>query len=222
MRSTYVKILLPLLVIGGAFFFFARQRTESNSSAITNPTPVLNAGITTSSPPATKKSVERIKKVYQEESQRIGQVDSNPALTEKRLSDVASGLSQEECVYLRDQALDERAQADGRFFATYLLALSAKPEAFGSLRDIALAEIPASKNQGVIELERQIRAQAIEGLSRMRDNLSARDALLDRIEKSDEFLRDRAHRGLYAWQTGKPIEEQDKEALDKVLYKKKN
>jgi hypothetical protein len=163
--------------------------------------------------------VTRVQDFYESESKRIGAMDPDPKLTQARLELVAAELSPEEVKWLAGTALNAKENGDGRFFATYLLALGRSAEGTSALRQIALTEIPKSKNKGLEELERQIRAQATEGLGHSCDVAGARDALLDIVEMQlDEFIRDRAHRALYQCRTGKPVEEQDKEALDKLLY----
>lgn len=167
---------------------------------------------------------KRIEELYRKESARIGAIDPDPQLTEQRLAAVVAELDSDEIVWLKDRALSPDTEGDARFFAAYLLALSSVAggePSLTALREIALAPVPRHKNQSLVELERQIRAQAVEGLSRARGQPAARDALLDVVaQQPDEFLRDRAHRGIHAWQTGKPVEEQDREALGKILYKK--
>lgn len=161
----------------------------------------------------------RLEEFYQAESRRIGAIDPDPKATQARLEGVAAELTKEEMKWLASRALSGKTEGDARFFAAYMLALTPHESSLEMLRAIALSPVPQHKNQGLVELERQIRAQAVEGISRKRESAAARDGLLDVVEKQDdEFLRDRAHRGLHAWQTGRPVEEQDEEGLRKVLY----
>jgi hypothetical protein len=134
----------------------------------------------------TAKPLERVVKLYEAESKRIGQVDPDPALTERRLSAAAKDLSADEIAWLAAQAMDEKNEMDARFFAAYLAAL---------------------------------RMQAVEGLSRNCKVGTAKDDLLELVAVDDEGVRDRAHRALYACQTGKKIEDGDKEALEKLKAK---
>lgn len=168
------------------------------------------------------KPVARVQEFYAQESARIGAVDPNPELTQKRLELVAKELEPAEISWLYGEAMDEKRGGDGRFFATYLLALSGNPESLVALGKIAVSPVPPNKNRGMVELDRQLRAQATEGLGRScAANPAAKDGLLDVVEKQeDEFLRDRAHRALYQCRTGKSVEEQDQEGLNKLLYKK--
>jgi hypothetical protein len=220
MRSKWVISVLVAAALGaGAWFMLRREAAPGVSKA-----PIATPSITV--PPeveAFKKAppVTRVQDFYESESKRIGAVDPNPKLTQARLELVAAELSPEEVKWLAGTALNAKENGDGRFFATYLLALGRSAEGTAALRQIALTEIPKRKNQGLEELERQIRAQATEGLGHSCDVAGARDALLDIVEMQlDEFIRDRAHRALYQCRTGQPVEAQDKEALDKLLYKK--
>jgi len=220
MRSKWVISALIVAVLGaGAWFTLRREVAPAGSKA-----PIATPSI--SIPPeveAFKKAppVTRVQDFYESESKRIGAVDPDPKLTQARLELVAAELSPDEVKWLAGTALNAKENGDGRFFATYLLALGRSVEGTAALRQIALTEIPKRKNKGLEELERQIRAQATEGLGRSCDVAGARDALLDIVEMQlDEFIRDRAHRALYQCRTGKPVEAQDKEALDKLLYKK--
>ncbi len=163
-------------------------------------------------------SMARVSEFYQTESKRIGAVDKDPILTEKRLREFSSTLKDNEIRWLIGEAANGENNGDGRFFAVYLLALADSPLAFRALSEFAVTAVPAQKVKGLEELERQLRAQAIEGLARAcQKNREWKDSLLDVVSRQgDEFLRDRAHRGLYQCETGKTLEQQDKEALQKI------
>ena len=164
--------------------------------------------------------VKRVEAFYEKESRRVGEIDQGPELTARRLSAMAGELKPAELSWLKSAALDRKRGGDGRFFAAYLLALAPGPATASALKDVALAPLPNVKNQGLLELERQVRAQATEGLGHARGVPEAQEALLDVVEyQNDEFVRDRAHRALYEWRTGKKLEDQDKEALQKVMEK---
>jgi hypothetical protein len=164
--------------------------------------------------------VQRVEAFYEKESRRVGEIDQDPELTARRLAAMAAELKPAELSWLKSAALDRKRGGDGRFFAAYLLALAPGPATAGALKEVALAPMPNLKNQGLLELERQVRAQATEGLGHARGVPEAQEALLDVVEyQSDEFVRDRAHRALYEWRTGRKLEDQDKEALRKVTEK---
>lgn len=206
-----------MFLVGGCLYYLAHHRSsfpeERDPAPISKP--VSQEVQTFRAAPR----VERVEQFYKAESARVGEVDPDPTLTEERLRAVASELSAEEINWLKLRALSAKENADARFFAAYLLALSQKDEALPALKEIASTPLPNSKNQGEVELGRQIRAQTIEGISQLKSKAEARDALLD-IEQAqtDEFLRDRAHRALYALSSGKPVEQQDKEGMGKLLY----
>lgn len=220
----FASFVFVAALLGGALLLFKREGEA--------PAPLEASGLAASAPVTgqAKKAAEefraaprerRLEEFYQAESRRIGAIDPNPDATQARLEAVAGELTQDELIWLKGRALNSRTEGDARFFAAYLLALAPPETSLGALREIALSPVPKHKNPGLVELERQIRAQAVEGISRNRKSSAARDALLDIVDKQeDEFLRDRAHRGLYAWQTGKAVAEQDKEGLGKILYKK--
>lgn len=225
-----LKWLLSLLVLAGicvgAYLLLRGGREEGAASISAAPAATPAAEAPSASPAVAAfraaKPVERIEAFYREESRRVGAVDPDPAGTERRLREVAAELNPEEVRWLQQASLDPKREGDGRFFATFLLALNAEGPALVALREIGLKPVPESKNRGLVELERQIRALASEGLGRARGNREAQGALMDIVERqNDEFLRDRANRALHAWHTGKSVEEQDREALGKVLYKKK-
>ncbi len=161
--------------------------------------------------------------LYQMESKRVGQIDKDPKATQTRLEQDARELNPEEIGWLFAQAEDAKNDADARFFAAYLLGLSHKDASVGALERLALLPLPVSKHERYVEQERVFRASAVEGLSHNCKDFPGpvKDALLNIVSnQTDEFLRDRAHRGLYTCETGKPIEEQDKEALEKLRSKK--
>lgn len=206
-----------MLILGGAAVYFFRSPTPRS------PLPGLEPAAVQSVSPEVEAFrrapvFTRVQSFYETESKRIGAIDPDPKLTEERLRSVAAELKPEEIHWLLNTALNAKENGDGRFFATYLLALGRSPEAMDGLRAIALTEILPQKNKAKEELERQIRAQATEGLGRGCDIANARDALLDVVEMQlDEFIRDRAHRALNQCRTGKSVEAQDKEALEKVM-----
>jgi hypothetical protein len=167
---------------------------------------------------APTESMARVSEFYQTESKRIGALDKDPILTEKRLREFSATLNDNEIRWLIGEAANLENNGDGRFFAVYLLALADSPLAFRVLSEFAVTAIPAQKVKGLEELERQLRGQAIEGLARAcQKNREWKDSLLDVVSRQeDEFLRDRAHRGLYQCETGKSLAEQDQEALQKL------
>jgi hypothetical protein len=163
--------------------------------------------------------LQRLQKLYVTESARVGAIDPDPQATEARLHALAANLNAQEYAWLQAQALNRKEEADARFFAAYLASLSGQDASQGALKAIAAAPLPKTKSEAVLDLERQIRAVPIEGMSRMCKNPLARDALLE-VEQAqkDEFLRDRTHRGLYAYHTCTDMVQQDKDALGKVIY----
>lgn len=162
--------------------------------------------------------VQRVQELYKSESERVGAIDPDPKATEARLREVAAALRPEEFDWLRDQALNPKENADARFFATYLVALSGQAGSLSALRAIVISPLPKTKIEAQLDLERQIRAQGMEGLSRMCREPGARDALLEGEQAhADEFLRDRAHRNLYAYHNCSDVTEADRAALDKKL-----
>lgn len=230
MRSKLIAscIIAGIFLVGGCLLYMAKHRPqgveqmeqwEPGKGAPTAPAPASKPVSQEVEKFRAKKPLERVKEFYQAESKRIGAVDPDPKLTEERLRAVAAELQPAEVQWLESRALDTKEEADARFFAAYMLALSQEEVAVPAMKAIALTPIPNSKNEGVVALERQIRAQATEGLSKIPNKALARDSLLD-VEQGakDEFIRDRAHRGLYALQSGKSIEDQDKEGLGKLLY----
>jgi hypothetical protein len=222
--KSFLKIGFLLILFSLFTWWSVRSLLSSNPPVIEEVKKSQEPKIEKSEPEAPKPvSMDRVRSFYVNESKRIGAIDSNPALTEARLKEFSVSLSQEEMRWLIGEASDPEKNGDGRFFAVYLLGLSKNDFAMRALTELAVSPIPVQKNKGVEELERQLRAQATEALARAcQENKTLKDGLLDIIEKQgDEFLRDRAHRALYQCQTGKSIEEQDKEALEKLLKKKK-
>jgi hypothetical protein len=232
MRSKLIVslIIAGVFLVGGCLLYLAKHRPanveqmeqwEPGKGAPQAPAPAAPAKPVSrevekfrAQPP-----LERVKEFYQAESARIGAVDPDPKLTEERIRAVAAELKPEEVLWLEARAVDTKEAADARFFAAYMLALSQEEVAVPAMKAIALTPIRPGKHEGAVELERQIRAQATEGLSKVADKALARDALLE-VEQgtNDEFIRDRAHRSLYAVETGKSVEDQDKEAMSKLLY----
>ncbi len=172
-------VVLVLVVVGGAIAYFllhpSTPKVEITSSQVVAP-------------------AQRLEEIYQAESKRIGAKDPDPALTEKRLTEVAERLSLEEIHWLEAKALNSKEQIDGRAFATYLLGLRGKGDSAESLGRLALAEIPKKSEK----MERELKMQAVAGLARVCTKVTeARDGLLDVVEKqADELLRERAHRAL--------------------------
>jgi len=215
-------LVLGLLLIGGALFFW-------RGSPATLPGPVVvaaPAAVTIPAAPAPAFAagppMKRVMDLYESESKRVGQIDPDPKATQKRLEESARQLTGEEIRWLETQARDSKNDADARFFAAYMLGLSHAEEAVAALQEIAVSPVPPSHNERLQEQERALRASAIEGmsLSCKEHPVPVKDGLTDVISRqNDEFLRDRANRGLYACQFGKSIEAQDKEALQKLREK---
>lgn len=218
----FASLGVLLLLVAGGLFYLSKSSPETTSGTKDFGATKENSQFQSLAEDfSQKKPVERLIAFYEKESKRIGQVDENPALTQKRIESVASVLDPQELLWLKKQTMDRSLEGDARFFAVYMLALNASDSSLDLLGDIASQTIPQTKNKRVMELEVQIRAQAIEGIGRARSSQRARDVLLDIMNKQENtFLQDRTHRSLYQWETGKPLEKQDKEALSKVLYGK--
>ena len=219
--SRFASLFLLLCVLLGGAFYFLRPRLPAGPAL--PPAPETATTVLTSTQIATSfgtaRPLERVVKLYESESARIGRNDPDPDLTQKRLEKAAKELSAEELAWLGLQALDEKNEMDARFFATYLAALAPGAAAVGTLKAIALQPLPKTKNEMRFAEERALRMQAVEGLSR--NCKDAKDALLEVVAVYDESIRDRAHRALYACQTGRKIEDGDKEALEKLRKKAK-
>lgn len=218
--SKWLASFTGLLLVAGAVFLY-----RSSPSPVAAPlvAPATTAHVPSPAPaPALPAAppMKRVMDLYEAESQRVGKVDPDPALTEKRLTAAAKELSPEEFRWLGEQALDTRNEMDARFFATYLTALGRSEAGVATLCKISLSKVPKSKNEMRMQEERALRMQAVEGLSRNCAILAAKDCLLDTVGVEDEALRDRAHRALYACQTGKRIEDADKAALEQLRKKR--
>jgi len=160
--------------------------------------------------------MKRVMDLYEAESKRVGKIDPDPKLTEKRLSAAALDLSAEEISWLGSQSLDATLDMDARFFATYLVGLSPSEASLATLKKIATSAVPQLKNERRMQEERVLRMQAVEGISHKCPLPSAKDELLEIVSVQDPGVRDRAHRALYACHTGKKIEDGDTEALQKL------
>lgn len=219
MRSKLIVsfVLLAMFGVGYGLYYLAHHRPASFPTPAPETKPVTPDVQSFRS----SKPVERVQAFYQNESARIGDTDLDPKLTEQRLRAIAEELQVSEIEWLQQRALNVKENPDARFFAAYLLALGKQEAALPALKAVALAPMPKSKNDRALDIERQIRGQSIEGLSKLPNKRAAEEALMD-VQQGvqDEFLRDRAHRGLYSVATGKPIEEQDREAAGKMLYGK--
>ena len=165
-------------------------------------------------------SKERLPNFLADEAKQVGAIDANPQATTERLGIVAQALDAEESAWLGQRALDAKEDGDARFLSVYLLAKGNPDNSLEALKQIAVAKLPQKTSESRLDLERQIRAMAIEGISGARGVTAARDELKEiAARQTDPFLYDRAQRGLYSWNTGKKIEDQDKEALRELREK---
>ncbi|MGZ3686015.1 MAG: hypothetical protein ACXVCI_19325, partial [Bdellovibrionota bacterium] len=212
-----------LLCIGGALFFWRGPAAAppapvviSAPAAVTVPAAAPAPSFSAGAP------MKRVMDLYESESKRVGQIDSDPKATQKRLEESARLLTPEEIRWLAAQARDIKNDPDARFFAAYMLGLSHNVEAVNALEELAVSPVPASRNERIMEQEQALRASAIEGMSLSCKDfpVPVKDGFTDIISRqANEFLRDRSNRGLYACQFGKSIEAQDKEALQKLREK---
>ena len=218
-------ILGSALFTLGVLLFFGIKSDPTKSPFAIVTSQILSANGSSNLPGKAEqfaKDKDGFLKQFRVEAEKIGRVQADPVATEQKLVELARTIPTEQLIFLQGLALSDTASGDERFLAAYLLAKRETEDAIPFLRAVALSPVKEQKNIGLVELDRQIRAQSIEGLGKQRKAPSARDAILDVVQgQADEFLRDRGHRALYEWQTGKPIEEQDKDALSKLLYEKK-
>ncbi len=210
--------LLLAIAAGAAFFYFRESEPAPSVEA-----PAAESDSVSTSTAATLSNfqsappMKRVMDLYETESKRVGKVDPDPKLTEKRLRAAAKELSADEIAWLGAQAADTSSDMDSRFFAAYLLGLSGSASGINTLGQIALSSIPESKNEMRVQEERVLRMQTVEGILESCKLAGAKDKLLEIIaEQKDEAVRDRAHRALYACQTGKSLEQADKDALEKL------
>lgn len=180
-----------------------------------------------------------------QESLRMSQVDTNPQATEQRLKNYASTLSSAAFAWLAHTSLNKAAQADQRFFAASLLAMSESKVAIPSLADVVNGGTPhgnpgtrgpvgpsvpigndgkgrqGGKDPNSYHIEKTIRAMAIEGLSKFPDDPQANESLrkLASTENEDPFLVDRARRALYGMTKHDKdnLKKQDEAALKGML-----
>jgi hypothetical protein len=231
MRTKWLAsfVLLGLLLLGGASFFWPRPAQVSPEPRPVSlaapaatpsllPTPLESAKSFKNGEP-----MKRVMELYASESQRVGKIDKDPKATEARLEEDARELTPEEVEWLGKQATDIKNDGDARFFAEYMVGLSHQEAAVKVLAAIAVSPEPVTKNDRLLQQEQAFRASAVEGLSHNCKEFPAqvKSSFLDVVSRQqDEMVRDLAHRGLYACQTGKRLEDQVEQALQKVRTKK--
>lgn len=163
--------------------------------------------------------MKRVMDLYERESARVGKVDPNPKLTQQRLEVAARELKPEEIAWLESQAVDASLDMDARFFSVYLMGLSSQPAAVQALFRVAMKPVPVTKNERRDSEERAQRMGAVEGMCtpancKIPESI---DQLMEIVSSAqDEWVRDRANRCLQSCKYGKPVQEQDKEALRKL------
>jgi|GEM_PF-6789997 len=208
---------LLLLSVLAAAFFFSRPATVSEVKSEAAVQAAVETASAISTAFQTAAPMRRVMDLYESESKRVGKVDKNPELTEKRLTAAAKELSAEEIQWLGEQALDGKGEMDARFFAAYLMGLSGSAASIQTLGQVALSPIQPNKNEMKMQEERVLRMQTVEGIAHACKEAGAKEKLLEIIAtQTDEGVRDRAHRALYACQTGKKLEDADKAALEKL------
>lgn len=215
-----------LLALAGALFvvfliFIVREKISSREAFAASVSSrsvgsgAQSKGLATPPEPVKK---DDILVVLKSEARLVGQVDENPERTKEHLSEIAAGLSHQDLAVLSGVALDRIVDADERFLAAYLMAENRTADPYAALTRVATAPIDRGLNERIRDFEIQVRAQAVEGLGKLRNDTRAEWALKGVAAKSREaFLRDRAQRSLYEWRTGNPVEEQDQQALEKLV-----
>ncbi len=209
-----------------AFYFWSSQ-DNSNSASIFASVKSATAKVIDSQIHEQKKLVPSeegkrdLQKTFLEEKAKIAQIDKDPQATELRLRALANSFSDEEAKWLQEKALSLELEGDESFLAAYLLAQATSSASLPALRAIALTPIPKTNDPRNRDLEQQKRSIAMEGLSKYCGNPVAKATLEEAAKmQNDDFLRDRASRSGYALEHCKNVEDQDKGALEKVLYGK--
>lgn len=153
-----------------------------------------------------------------QEAVKVGQIDRNPEATEHRLNQIAKNLRSDEIKSLAEVAKTPSNNGDLRAIAVDLLARNESEDALEPLEEIIFSHWEESRDVRLNELERVLRARAVEGLQ-INSSLDANAVLAKGSEHlEDEFLRDRSRRALLHRQGKVPkAEDQDQAALEKFL-----
>jgi hypothetical protein len=194
---------------------------QAVTAADSDPAPSQGYPVTTDRKPS------RIARFLAKEAENVGKTTDDPQSAEKRLKEFADTLKSEDLKDLAARAVDPKTGGDERFLSAYLLGLadSAGAEdaqnAMISVAGSAVPQLPLDSPVRAMELS--IRAEALEGMAKFRDDPGARAKLTELIQQlKDPFLADRAHRVLYALDHGGEgvVPAQDAAALQKMLNHK--
>lgn len=233
MRMLLVAILL---IVATSAFYFARDSELSDQAGRREPrlgvttAPLKDdqpasehdgapsaAGTTGAGTAAPAYSAEAL---VEREASRIGQVDPDPAGTERRLRETAQKLSMSELRRLTHVALDPKKNGDERFMAVQLLGWTENRAALPELENIATHPVPPLKDERALSFEISLRGLAIESIGAVGDHaekITALSRVAGRVDHA--FLTDRTQRVAAHLndENVKSIEAQDREALERLL-----
>ncbi|MBI3554901.1 MAG: hypothetical protein HY074_01400 [Deltaproteobacteria bacterium] len=195
---------------------------------------VLRPRLNHALPVASMESELELRRLVHVETQRMRALDAQPEATERRLLELAQGLVPPTISALAKLAMDVATPADEKFMAVYLIARAAAAEpAAAALAKVALSaaagaahglqSAEAQLNPEKASFERVLRAQAIEGLSTLRESTLAK-ATLSRLaaEEPSKFIRARATLALRVLNGEEPVslKERDEEQLAHLVNSK--
>lgn len=120
------------------------------------------------------------------EALKVGQVDTDPAQSLLRMRGVSNLLRKKDFVYLKQLALDGKANGDERFVAIYILGLSPSSRAQSALREVAVAKIPKSNSDRLYSEDVVIRAHALEAMVKRLPPADAKQFLKDVLRRTSD------------------------------------
>jgi hypothetical protein len=129
---------------------------------------------------------ERIQKILNQETPKVGVIDPNPEATLEKLKNFAKSLTLVEAQHLKTVALDVSKGGDERFFSVYLLSLDPNKEFLPVLKEVVQEPIDNQiKDDRIYEQEVSIRAQALESIGHESMGDEGLSVLQDIISNSD-------------------------------------
>lgn len=222
----YIFIAILVLAVFAVNYDLNKRYEKKHPTAVSEQVARLSApavaavAAAVAAPTPVKKQISFTEK-FKKEAVAVGQLQDDPDAVEKRLRDLAKGMTQDDVQSMFEIISDDHRDSDQRALAVELLSLKNDTASLVALQNFVANDnnVNGTKWDRKKEFETVLRAQAVESIGAYPEKSIALSTLSYLKSKVDEkFLSDRISRvTAHIYGAAPAAEDQDEAALKKLL-----